>query len=1265
MAVVGNAYILVRAVTTQVRDDIRNGMRGVPDLFDQAGRDSGRKFSGGFNKGGGGKGIFGDLKNESEAAREKLTGLITTGYAVTPAIVGIVGAVGSAGSALFALGAQAASAGPALLSLVNVFTAVAQAAVVFKIAVSGVGAAISAGLNQKGGGKSAKDKAKEIENAKKRVEDAQKRLAQVQNANDQRELNATEAVNEAKKRQADLEKEILEYQAAEVEASDAVAEAKSRVADAVDEATESIQQLRFELEEAVLSEQRAALNFEDAREELAKVSNLPPNNRQRREAELAFAEADLRLRRAKDATSDTAKEVDKANEKGIEGSEQVVAARQRVTDAEKAYTKAQEATTKAKNRAEEATKAVEKAENELNAVRLENLAREAEAQEAVDEALDNLEDVKKGTNDAAGGVDKFAQAMAKLSPSAQEFVNYIISMKDEFSKLKKETQEAFFSEINDDIKDLVDTYLPLLNKNLPETARVLAGVGEKLIGVFNKPENVAIIDRVFGSNNQIIDDLGTAVSNLASTFLILLDAARPLAEKLAEWVKNLTDGWKESIEADAKSGKLAKTLNYAWKVAKDLKDIFADLIGAIKNIGIAAAGPGSGGEMLLGWIKDAVARWKEFTGSEEGQSRLEKFFQNVAPVAREMFRILGRIIKAIFETTEAGVDPGKGAPLLRFFESIGRAVDKFVSIGPELNSVLPIVGKGLEAAAGAIANLTSSGAIESFFGVLTRFAEFAQDLTSNPVFQKIFGIVAPIFAIGRGLSLILSFAKFLFLGAIIGNIFQFVSMFSTLAGLFGSGGALAGIGASIGGAISAAAAPVAIVVAIIAGLIALFVGFWNESEKFREGIKKYVSEVTAKISEVFNMLKEKIDSALEPIGGLEGAMNNLKTVFRVVGDIIGQYVLPVITWLVTTFWNNLGNAIGFIIDIIGFLIRAFIAYKNAVETVWNAVYGAIETVVNWFKSTVWPVIETAINNIKGAFEAVFNVAKTVWDGIYGAIKAAVDFIWSIVWPIISTFIETTKLGFSILWNVVKEKFEEIRKKIEAVFTAVRDVLAPIITGALDKIKEAINTAKEFITEKFDAVKNKVSDVFTNIRDFLAPIFTAAIDKIKDTLQPLLDKVNEIFNAIKSKVDGVSGGIKTATSGLWDGITTGLSSALQGVKNFINPFGAGVNKLIRGFNALPGDDLPTLPEPLFAAKGATVFPKRGGTLAVVAEAGRAERIEPLDPDGLSKRDKAMISYLTGGAGGATINVYPSEGMNERELAQMVSKELAYMMRKGGI
>ena len=84
-----------------------------------------------------------------------------------------------------------------------------------------------------------------------------------------------------------------------------------------------------------------------------------------------------------------------------------------------------------------------------------------------------------------------------------------------------------------------------------------------------------------------------------------------------------------------------------------------------------------------------------------------------------------------------------------------------------------------------------------------------------------------------------------------------------------------------------------------------------------------------------------------------------------------------------------------------------------------------------------------------------------------------------------------------------------------------------------------------------------------------------------------------------------------------------------------------------------------------AKGGIIMPSAGGTLATIGEAGRPERVEPLDPDGLSKRDKAMIKLLSSGQGaGMTVNVYPSPGMDETELASLVSRQIAFQLRRGG-
>ena len=135
------------------------------------------------------------------------------------------------------------------------------------------------------------------------------------------------------------------------------------------------------------------------------------------------------------------------------------------------------------------------------------------------------------------------------------------------------------------------------------------------------------------------------------------------------------------------------------------------------------------------------------------------------------------------------------------------------------------------------------------------------------------------------------------------------------------------------------------------------------------------------------------------------------------------------------------------------------------------------------------------------------------------------------------------------------------------------------------------------------------------------------------------------------------------------------------EGFVNFFIDGLNAVIDKINAvrLP---IPEIARGLFGgaselgfnirkvgrvalprlAEGGIVKATAGGVLSVIGEAGRNERVEPLDRTGLSQRDRAIIDRLSGGRG-TTINVYPSAGMDERDLADLVSRKLAFELRRG--
>lgn len=304
MAIVGDAHIIVRAITTNVEKDIRNGFKGVDKVGAAAGRSVGRSFDQNMRKAMSGTGVNklrADLLKLSPAAdktSKAFHSLVRVGFFLQSGMGALGGSIGALVGGIGALIGVAGGATPAIGALGGAFASLIVGMQVAKGAFKGIGSALGKLKNQGGGG-SAQDNAKQIEDAMKNlarvIEDNQKKITGANNKIRQSQLNLNAAFKAGR---------------------------------------EEIQQLGFDAEEAALGEKKAALELEKARETLARVQDLPPNSRARREAELAYQEAELNFRQAKDQNSDLATEQERLSKTGVEGTQTVIDARRELADAE-------------------------------------------------------------------------------------------------------------------------------------------------------------------------------------------------------------------------------------------------------------------------------------------------------------------------------------------------------------------------------------------------------------------------------------------------------------------------------------------------------------------------------------------------------------------------------------------------------------------------------------------------------------------------------------------------------------------------------------------------------------------------------------------------------------------------------------------------------------------------------------------------------------------------------------------------------------------
>lgn len=321
MAIVGDAWIVVHAITADFEREVEQAMSRMRPQFDRLGNDLGNRLNRGFNSGS--RGMFSNFMRESEAAKNKFNSLIKLGYYVGPAISGAIASISSLVSGLFAVGSAAGAAIPSVVALGGAFSALIQGGIVAKLAFSGISKALQQQSQAAtGAGDKHRQLAKEYQRYAEAMYDANKRLTKAQ-----KEYNL-----------------------------------------AVKEGAEWMQQLGFDAEDAALAQQRAAIELADARKNLLAVQDQPMGSRARVEADLAFREADLNYRRAADRASDLTKQKAEADMKGLEGTKQVVDAQENLTEAQRNLLKVQrdheQALAEIKSRANAATSAMSRLSKE-------------------------------------------------------------------------------------------------------------------------------------------------------------------------------------------------------------------------------------------------------------------------------------------------------------------------------------------------------------------------------------------------------------------------------------------------------------------------------------------------------------------------------------------------------------------------------------------------------------------------------------------------------------------------------------------------------------------------------------------------------------------------------------------------------------------------------------------------------------------------------------------------------------------------------------
>jgi hypothetical protein len=869
MAVIGDAYVVIHAITSGVKKEVQEGFKGVEREGEAAGKKVGQSFNKGFSGGSSNTPIanalssmFGTTTKDAIKAADAFKIATQTGYFMGSTLAAAAGAIGALGSGLVSLVGVTLAAAPAMAVLTNAIFGLVQISAGLKIAFRGVSEAIQAGVKA---GQTTKAQTMAIAKA---------------------ELALTRAIED---------KAIMEEDAAVaiMKANRAVADSQRELNNARDEALKQIKELKFDSEDAAISEQKAAIELDKARETLARVSDLPPNSRARKEAELAFASADLNYRRAIDKNNTLKSQEAKNAAMGTGSMEDQIKGQQGVIDATNAVTDAKAAQFKTER---DAAKNIQRAGQDI------------EQQKA------DLDYLKKG----GGAADAYAIALSKLSASAQEFVKYMVSLKGVGKDLQEAIGKELFPRLQTAIQTLVDKLIPRLKPLLGDLGKSLGDVATHLANVLTRADNLDRIERIWKTNDEAIVIFGDTIGNLLDSFLLLADAARPLVIEFAKWTKHLTEGWKATLEADTKSGKLATTLETAAEVVRKLGKLFGETFGAIGTLVKANVGEGSGGYLLLDYLTKAMTGLKNLT--EVDGTPLKEFFRQGAENATKVLDVLGFLVGAIIKI-------GASKEFGQFADAIKAALPSVQTIFDAIKEGLPAFGNFIKQIVDFIATVTSGDSIKVFFDILGKGLEAVNKFLKTGFGQAlvdagnyIIPFIAALALLGKGVG---------FFGeVVIGNIAKLeklVNFFKDIPSL--ARAAITSL-ADFAGVLGIGLGPLIAIIAGIAALIAIFVLAYNQSETFRKALKDLVEGVLNALKAAFDKINDAIKEAIPQVDGLMG-------VFKAIGDFLGTYVVPIFKFVLVEA-----------IDVISDVIVAFIKIVKSIADYFGDVLGGIKKFIS-------------------------------------------------------------------------------------------------------------------------------------------------------------------------------------------------------------------------------------------------------------------------------------------------------------------------------
>lgn len=355
-----------------------------------------------------------------------------------------------------------------------------------------------------------------------------------------------------------------------------------------------------------------------------------------------------------------------------------------------------------------------------------------------------------------------------------------------------------------------------------------------------------------------------------------------------------------------------------------------------------------------------------------------------------------------------------------------------------------------------------------------------------------------------------------------------------------------------------------------------------------------VGDETMDFAEKWQITMNEAMTAIEPLAS---------AVFTAVGDGLTA-IMPTLKWLGEWVGENTW-AIGVLATAIGVALAA--AFVAVTAPIWAATAALLANPITWIVVGIVALIAALVALIMN-WDAVVAWALDVWNGFLAWMGDVMNgFVewWNGLWEGVGQFLAN---AFKGMVNWATETWLGFTGWLRGIGDGIASWWNGLWTGIGRFFLSVFSNMVSWVTERVTAIRATLLNIVGAIASWWRGIWNGVasfFSNIWNAMTIVVERVGRAFGNVFT-------GIRTAITNAFRGVVAIVKAPINAIIGLINGAIRSLNRLkvsipdwVPGFGGQTfGINLPTIPR---LADGATVLPRSGGTLAVLAEAGRPESV----------------------------------------------------------